>query len=442
MSATATLQRTTFRTSRLLEYFSEKELRVQTGHDPERWPEVIVKELLDNALDACEEANVLPEIAVTVTLEGGITVADNGPGLAADVVRSVVDFAMKVSSRDHYISPTRGQQGNALKLVCAIPFVLSDGNPEPVIIRSRGTRHMITVALDRIAGEPAIRHETAEDDSVRNGTSVEVRLGLLTDEAWLRFLPLIEGYSLFNPHAAIRLRLGESTSHVFARSADACPKWKANNPTSAHWYSAEQLRGLIAAYVAAERDGGPTRTVREFVGEFRGLSSTVKRKAVLAGLPVAGRKLYDLVTHGDIDRAEVETLLDRMRAASEPVKPLALGVLGEAHLRAWLATHGGADQTYRYKRVADADEKTGLPFVVEVAFAGRADGGERRLLTGLNFAPTLADPFRMFRRFGLGLDGLLNALYVRRGDPVTVVVHLTTPHLHFTDRGKSSLEAL
>ncbi len=54
------LNRTTFETSRLLDFCSEKELTAQTGHDPEEWPLVILKELLDNALDACEEAGVPP----------------------------------------------------------------------------------------------------------------------------------------------------------------------------------------------------------------------------------------------------------------------------------------------------------------------------------------------------------------------------------------------
>ena len=48
------LARQVFQTSRLLEYFSEKELTLQTGHEPEHWADVILKELLDNALDACE----------------------------------------------------------------------------------------------------------------------------------------------------------------------------------------------------------------------------------------------------------------------------------------------------------------------------------------------------------------------------------------------------
>src|SRR5262245_24008166 len=49
------LARTTFATSRLLDFASEKELIAQTGHDVDDWPLVIVKELVDNALDACEE---------------------------------------------------------------------------------------------------------------------------------------------------------------------------------------------------------------------------------------------------------------------------------------------------------------------------------------------------------------------------------------------------
>ena len=57
-SAGAQLQRATMRTSRLLDFCSRKELIAQTGHQPEAWPLVVLKELIDNALDACEEAMV------------------------------------------------------------------------------------------------------------------------------------------------------------------------------------------------------------------------------------------------------------------------------------------------------------------------------------------------------------------------------------------------
>ena len=120
------LRRETFRTSRMLDFCSEKELVAQTGHRPAQWPLVVLKELLDNALDACEEAGIEPEVVITVD-ETGIMVADNGPGLPAETVKGVLDFTVRVSSREAYVSPTRGAQGNALKTIVAMPFVLDGG---------------------------------------------------------------------------------------------------------------------------------------------------------------------------------------------------------------------------------------------------------------------------------------------------------------------------
>ena len=58
------LHRTAFTTSRALEFFTEKELAMQLGFAANFWPIALLKELLDNALDACETAGVAPEITV------------------------------------------------------------------------------------------------------------------------------------------------------------------------------------------------------------------------------------------------------------------------------------------------------------------------------------------------------------------------------------------
>jgi hypothetical protein len=96
MSAVA--PRTTFSTSRLLEFCSQKELTMQTGHEPDDWPLVIVKELIDNALDSAEETGVAPVIHVTVA-RGRIRVRDNGPGIPTETVTSILDFTTRTSSR-------------------------------------------------------------------------------------------------------------------------------------------------------------------------------------------------------------------------------------------------------------------------------------------------------------------------------------------------------
>src|SRR5262245_45683560 len=58
------LSRQVFTTSRLLEFCSQKELVLQTGYPVEQWPLVVLKELIDNAIDACEEADIAPVIEV------------------------------------------------------------------------------------------------------------------------------------------------------------------------------------------------------------------------------------------------------------------------------------------------------------------------------------------------------------------------------------------
>ena len=166
------LQRATFCTSRLLDFFTVKELTAQTGHNSADWPLVILKELLDNALDAAEEANVSPVITVTVD-ERGIEVADNGPGLPAETIQGVLDYSVRVSSREAYVSPTRGAQGNALKTLVAMPFALN-GASETAIIEARGVRHAISCRVDPIRQAPVINHLTGTSN-VKTGTRVLIR---------------------------------------------------------------------------------------------------------------------------------------------------------------------------------------------------------------------------------------------------------------------------
>jgi hypothetical protein len=117
------LTRVTFRVSRLMEFCSKRELQNQTGHSVYDWPLVVLKEIMDNALDACEEAEVAPVIEVTVG-PGSITIQDNADGFDADTIESILDYTIRVSSREAYVSPTRGAQGNALKTILAMGYVL------------------------------------------------------------------------------------------------------------------------------------------------------------------------------------------------------------------------------------------------------------------------------------------------------------------------------
>ncbi len=166
-AAVAKLERTAFTTSRILEFFSEKELTMQLGYERRWWPAVLVKELIDNSLDACETAEVSPRITVTVS-PNSVIVEDNGPGLSEHIIERSLDYSVRVSDKHHYISPTRGQLGNALKCVWAAPFV-ADGEVGRIVIAAGDRVHLIQVSLDRIAQEPRIRHRVRHVRFVKLG---------------------------------------------------------------------------------------------------------------------------------------------------------------------------------------------------------------------------------------------------------------------------------
>jgi DNA topoisomerase VI subunit B len=432
-----TLQRTTLRTSRLLDFCSRKELIAQTGHQPEDWPLVVLKELVDNGLDACEEAGIAPEITVCVD-ENGITVSDNGPGLLPEVVEGVLDFAVRVSSREAYVAPDRGAQGNALKTLVAMPFVI-DGKIGQVEVDARGVRNEITFSVDPIRQQPVIRHER-RDGLVRAGTLVTVHwpdsARSILHDAERRFLQIVDDYAWLNPSLTLTVDgFGKSTS--VEATNPSWPKWRPSDPTSAHWYQPKHLERLIAGYVAHDEDQGRERTVRKFVSEFRGLSGTAKQKRVLEATGL-GRASLSALRNGDgLNASLIETLLAVMKSNSTPVKPEQLGVIGKDHLQRRFLAAGCQMESFQYKRVAEYTD--GIPWVIETAFGWCPKASGRRLVTGVNWSPGIVNPFRVLGRFGSSLDTILSQQRADADDPVILVLHMACPRVEYLDRGKSSV---
>ena len=446
MSNAPTVQRETFTTSRTMDYFTKEGLETETGHPARDWPLVLLKELLDNALDACEEGGTAPRVTVTMGA-AGITVADNGPGIPPGVVRRFADFSTRTSSRAHYAAPDRGAQGNAMMTVLAMPFALSDGTAAGVVIDACGVRHDITIAADNIRREPRVESvETA--GLVRNGTSVAVgwpvsASGML-EGAEGDFLQLAEAFAWSNPHLHLTVDwFGSAVEH--AATDPAWRRWGPGNPSCPHWYDAARLATLAASCIAADRDAGTDRTVREFVATFNGLKGTAKQKAVTDAAGLSGAKLSALATTGDVDRAATAALLRAMQGEATPVKPSRLGVLGREHVVDRLRIDAGCDaDTIQYRKVEGT--AAGLPFVVEVGFGVVLDEDYwryvepcRRLLTAVNCSPSIAaDVFRDLGR-GWGLSTCLDCAEADDEQPVAVFAHLSMPGLSFADRGKSSV---
>ncbi|MGH7271557.1 MAG: hypothetical protein ACREJ3_14095, partial [Polyangiaceae bacterium] len=319
----------------------------------------------------------------------------------------------------------------------AAPFVLAVGEGR-VEVSTGGVTHVVRIGVDRIAQRPLPRHDTREDGLVRIGSEITIccpRIAsslagpAVADSYTLG--SLLKAYAAFNPHASF----DSDGIRIAPRADPEWRKWRPSDPTSAHWYTEERFRALIAAHVSAERDGRRPKTVREFLAEFDGLRGSAKQKAVAAATGLTGATLRELVRGGDLDPGQVTALLRAAQDESRPVKPAALGVLGD-HLRDHLLAHRGvARDSVRAKRLTGVTA-AGLPYVLEVALGVHGEDGAvagRVVATGLNFSPSLRSD--VLPR----LPWLLGVARVDPFDPVCVLVHLVCPALDYTNGSKSRL---
>ena len=445
------LQRQVFEISRAAEYFTVRELQAQTGQLAENFAQVVLKELVDNALDACETAGVTPEISIEVSGQDTLTmvVTDNGRRLPPETIRRILNFSTRTSDKAAYRSPSRGAQGNALKTILGIPQAL--GSHAPVIIESQGVRHTIKARIDP-AGNLQIDHQ--QDDFDYQGTRVAVTL---PGEDQI-FFPIRWGkaFALLNPHALVRIRQFDDRSElanfedgktwkIYRSSVDfpgSWRKWLPTDLTSVHWYDLDSLKRLLFSHIGASQNGGRDLTLREFIRQFRGLSGTAKAKKVCDLFPAISR-LSDFSDSEPL----VENLLEVMRQETSPPSPHVLGVVGEAHFLQCFQEWFGVKRHW-YKKVAD--QVGDIPFVFEVLVAETEQEGA--IFHGINFSPTYDDPLsgnhlRCPEFYSDSFRDFLNNGHAspidsdEHGAPRTVAaIHLACPALEFLDRGKTRLK--
>jgi len=444
------LTRVPFTVSRLMEFCTRRELINQTGHDVSEWHLVVLKELTDNALDECEEAGVAPEIRIEVNGDR-IVIADNGRGIPAKTIERVLDYSIRVSSREAYVSPTRGAQGNALKTILPMGYVLDERRGEDAcgetVIEAHGLAHRIKFSVDHIRQEPRIEHTTAWS-SIREGTRITINLSMpkFNDGGYVerlhakRFIDLAESYSWLNPHLTLRVSWNGEEKIDAEASNPTWSKWLPSLPTSAHWYDRSRFRRYMAAHIAHRG----SITVREFVSEFAGMSATAKQRAVLADTGASHVSLHDFFGRYKTNGDNLAKLLAALQRLSKPVKPAHLGIIGKAHFYRMMEAVGGDPKTFTYNR--SFGETDGVPRVVEFAFGVHRNGltaagrvPSAKIITGVNWSPGINNPFRQIGRNGESLDAILSEVRANTSQPVIAALHLACPRVVYTDRGKSAI---
>jgi DNA topoisomerase-6 subunit B len=184
-----------------------------------------VKEAVDNAFDATEEAGILPDVYVEIEEVGDyyrLVVEDNGPGITKEQLPKVFGKLL-YGSRFHVREQTRGQQG--IGISAAVLYAqLTSGKPAQITSRTRGDQaaQYFELIVDTDTNEPKISEETTTSWERPHGTRVVLEM-----EANMRARQQLHDYvrhaAVVNPHARIEMR--EPDAHLkYERATDQLPE--------------------------------------------------------------------------------------------------------------------------------------------------------------------------------------------------------------------------
>jgi len=164
-----------------------------------------VKEAVDNALDACEEAGHLPEIEITLRLLAEdrfrIIVRDNGPGIVKQQIPNIFGKLL-YGSKFHRLKMSRGQQGIGIS-AAGMYGLLTTGKSVKITSRtsSRKPAHYYEIQIDTRKNLPNIVKDEPVEVDFAHGTQVEIELVGSYNKGRQSVDEYIEQTAIANPHA-------------------------------------------------------------------------------------------------------------------------------------------------------------------------------------------------------------------------------------------------
>ncbi len=187
-----------------------------------------VKEGVDNALDACEEANILPDILVEIkNHEDGeciIIVEDNGPGIIKKQIPHIFGRLL-YGSRFHAIRQSRGQQGIGISAV-VLYGQLTTGKHTKIISKIQQDRPAIIT--DLVIDTNKNRAQIINTDTIhwdkQNGTRIEINLIADFKRGKKYVYNYLQSTSIVNPHVQITYNEPDGTTYIFERTSDQLPQ--------------------------------------------------------------------------------------------------------------------------------------------------------------------------------------------------------------------------
>jgi DNA topoisomerase-6 subunit B len=392
-----------------------------------------VKEAVDNSLDACEEAGIVPEIWVAISRREVdrfcVAIQDNGPGIVKKQI-PLIFGKLLYGSKFHRLRMSRGQQGIGIS-AAGMYGKLSTGKPVKIVskISIRKPAHYYEIEIDTKRNIPEIHNGKGNgldlpagekgrlamkklgidwegfytDDAgeptgeVKSGTRVTIELEARYQRGRGSVDEYLEQTAIANPHASLHYHDPDDNERSYRRSTEKLPaEPKEIKP---HPYGVE-LGRLVAMLGDAQG-----LTLSQFLtGSFSRVSPAVARKVCEAA------KLSARAATKKIGRSEADRLYRALQSTkiSAPSTDC-ISPIGEKLLLSGL--HHVVPAEFYVASTRPPSVYRGNPFQIEVALAF-GGGNPVEKVTRASLVEMLGESdARTMRQFlvngfdGLGIDG-------------------------------------
>ncbi len=188
-----------------------------------------VKEAVDNSLDACDEAHILPDVTITIKPVAEtdnkftLKVTDNGPGIVKNQVPNI--FArLLYGSKFHTLKMSRGQQGIGIS-AAGMYGLITTGEPVQIITRTKPNNpaQHYHVQIDTAKNRPEVVLDEECEFELGTGTSVTITLEGRYQKGRQSVDEYISQTAMANPHATIVYNAPDGKAYEYRRQSKEIP---------------------------------------------------------------------------------------------------------------------------------------------------------------------------------------------------------------------------
>lgn len=417
--------------------FFEKNKHLLGYENPQKSLLTVVREAVDNALDACEEARILPDVFVEIKKidEKGerfkLIVEDNGPGIVKANIPKVFGKLL-YGSKFHRLRQSRGQQG--IGISGAVLYAqLTTGKPTKIYSRIGDKKtHIYELHIDTTKNDPEIVSENTVSGE-GHGVRIEMDVKGKYVKGKQSIFEYLRETAIMNPYSKIIFIDPEGEKTHFERVINKLPK----EPKEIKPHPAGIELGILLRMLK----NTSTRNLNGFLmTEFCKIGSTTANEICMSA------NIDSKLSPKTITRDEADKLLTAMQTVKIQNPPTdCLSPLGEKALEEGLKKE--LDPEYVVSVTRSPSVYSGRPFQIEVgiAYGGKIDPqGAASILRFANRVPLLYEQSACaitksiiqteWKRYGMQQSGESIPI-----GPLAFTVNFLSVWVPFTSEGKEAI---